>query len=120
LSFVAGHAGVVKSEPYIWTNVKWGGGGYVTGIVAHPSAPNLLYIRTDVGGCFRWDAANQRWIPLLDWLPLSHQNLFGGEYRYRCIEPQQRLLRCRDVQLVALWTLGCAQVYGSRQDMGAH
>src|SRR5882724_9613661 len=79
LSFAAGHAGVVKSEPYIWTNVKWGGGGYVTGIVAHPSAPNLLYIRTDVGGCYRWDAANQRWIPLLDWLPLSHANLFGGE-----------------------------------------
>lgn len=79
LSFAAGHAGVVKSEPYIWTNVKWGGGGYVTGIVVHPSAPNLLYIRTDVGGCYRWDAANQRWIPLLDWLPLSQQNLFGGE-----------------------------------------
>ncbi|WP_370152489.1 WD40/YVTN/BNR-like repeat-containing protein [Bradyrhizobium japonicum] len=79
MSLAAGRAGVVKSEPYIWTNVKWGGGGYVTGIVAHPSAPNLLYIRTDVGGCYRWDAANQRWIPLLDWLPLSHENLFGGE-----------------------------------------
>lgn len=79
LSFAAGHAGAVKSEPYVWKNVKWGGGGYVTGIVAHPSAPNLLYIRTDVGGCYRWDAANQRWIPLLDWVPLSHQNLFGGE-----------------------------------------
>jgi hypothetical protein len=51
LSFAAGHAG--KSEPYIWTNVNWGGGGYVTGIVAHLSAPNLLYIRTDVGGCYR-------------------------------------------------------------------
>lgn len=61
-SLIAGHAGTVKSEPYTWTNVKWGGGGYVTGIVAHPSAPNLLYIRTDVGGCYRWDAANQQWI----------------------------------------------------------
>ncbi|MCP3471634.1 hypothetical protein NLM33_14995 [Bradyrhizobium sp. CCGUVB1N3] len=81
LSFAAGHAGAVKSEPHVWTNVKWGGGGYVTGIVAHPSAPNpnLLYIRADVGGCYRWDAANQRWIPLLDWLPLSQENLFGGE-----------------------------------------
>src|SRR5262245_19705769 len=40
LSIAAGYAGVVKSEePYIWSNVKWGGGGFVTGIVAHPTAP---------------------------------------------------------------------------------
>ena len=79
LSLAAGHAAVGESEPYVWTNVKWGGGGYVTGIVAHPSAPNLLYIRTDVGGCYRWDAAKQQWIPLLDSLPLSLENLYGGE-----------------------------------------
>ena len=47
--------------------------------MAHPSEPNLLYIRTDVGGCYQWDAAGERWIPLLDWLPHSMQNLYGGE-----------------------------------------
>ena len=72
-------AAAVKSEPYIWRNVKLGGGGYVTGIVAHPSAPDLLYVRTDVGGCYRWDAAGRQWLPLLDWLPLSQENLYGGE-----------------------------------------
>src|SRR5262249_49149380 len=69
----------LKAARYTWRNLEWGGGGYVNGIVAHPSAPNLLYIRTDVGGCYRWDAAAERWIPLLDWLPHSMQNLYGGE-----------------------------------------
>jgi xyloglucan-specific exo-beta-1,4-glucanase len=72
-------ADALKAERYTWRNVEWGGGGYVNGIVAHPSTPNLLYIRTDVGGCYRWDAAGERWIPLLDWLPHSMQNLYGGE-----------------------------------------
>ena len=27
----------------------------------------------------RWDAAGERWILLLDWLPHSMQNLYGGE-----------------------------------------
>jgi hypothetical protein len=75
----SGQADGMRAERYAWKNVQWGGGGFVTGIVAHPSEPNLLYIRTDVGGCYRWDAAGERWIPLLDWLPHSMQNLYGGE-----------------------------------------
>ena len=75
----SGQADGMRAERYAWKNVQWGCGGFVTGIVAHPSEPNLLYIRTDVGGCYRWDAAGERWIPLLDWLPHSMQNLYGGE-----------------------------------------
>jgi photosystem II stability/assembly factor-like uncharacterized protein len=64
---------------YQWKNVSIGGGGYVTGIFLHPLQQNLAYIRTDVGGFYRWDAVNSRWLPLTDWMTLAQSNYFGGE-----------------------------------------
>ncbi|HTR41264.1 MAG TPA: hypothetical protein VMH87_06575 [Pseudomonadales bacterium] len=54
------------SEPYQWRNVVIGGGGFVTGLITHPRAKNLIYARTDVGGAYRWDENSQRWIPITD------------------------------------------------------
>ncbi len=65
--------------PYQWRNVAIGGGGFVTGLVFHPSEPGLLYARTDVGGAYRRDAASGRWIPLTDWLGQADANLTGIE-----------------------------------------
>ncbi len=49
------------------TQVDLRGMGFVTGVVARPSTSALeMYVRTDVGGVFRWEAADSRWIPLLD------------------------------------------------------
>ena len=54
------------SQPYSWQNVVIGGGGFVTGLIAHPQARDLIYARTDVGGAYRWDDAVLRWIPITD------------------------------------------------------
>jgi len=56
----------LASLAYNWSNVAIGGGGYVTGIVIHPSAANRMYIRTDVGGAYRWDATALAWVQILD------------------------------------------------------
>jgi xyloglucan-specific exo-beta-1,4-glucanase len=49
-----------------WTNVKMGGGGYVPGIVFHPTVRHLRYARTDVMGVYRWDQDVMRWTALTD------------------------------------------------------
>jgi hypothetical protein len=51
---------------YSWKNVKMNGMGFVTGLEIHPTSPNLVYIRTDVGGIFRWNESNSSWLPLSD------------------------------------------------------
>ncbi|MEC4986001.1 MAG: hypothetical protein SAJ37_19645 [Oscillatoria sp. PMC 1068.18] len=51
-------------EVYAWKPVKIGGGGFVTGIVVHPQEPDLVYVRTDVGGLYKWNSENQSWTQL--------------------------------------------------------
>jgi len=60
-------------------NVSLGGGGYVTGIYLHPLQKDLVYIKTDVGGFYRWNPSEQRWMPLTDRFPLKQSNYYGGE-----------------------------------------
>ena len=62
---------------YSWKNVKIGGSGYVTGMLAHPLQRGLFYNRTDVGGAYRYDAPTSTWIPLNDWTPPEMGNLYG-------------------------------------------
>ena len=66
-------------EPYSWKNVQIVGGGFVDGIVFHPTAPGIRYARTDIGGAYRWDEATHRWQPILDWLSYKDRNLMGVE-----------------------------------------
>lgn len=62
------------SQSYTWQVATIGGGGYVPAIVAHPSQQGLFYARTDVGGAYRYDSTNMKWIPLLDSLSLAQRN----------------------------------------------
>ena len=68
-----------SSQPYVWKNVQMAGGGFVDGIVFHPTAKGVRYARTDIGGAYRWNAQARRWEPLLDWLSYDDRNLMGVE-----------------------------------------
>jgi hypothetical protein len=63
-----------------FTSVKWGGGGYVTGIIYHPTSWNVMYARTDVGGVYRWEG-NGAWTPITD-----GPGFAGGESTYHGVE----------------------------------
>jgi len=58
-------SGVAKTATR-WGAVKFGGGGYVPGLIYHPTSPDVLYARTDMGGAYRWDAATKAWLPITD------------------------------------------------------
>ncbi|WP_322785072.1 xyloglucanase [Streptomyces profundus] len=61
-----GDAEPTLAASYTWDNVQIGGGGFVPSIVFNRSEPDLFYARTDIGGAYRWNEADQSWIPLLD------------------------------------------------------
>lgn len=62
-----------------WTNVKFGGGGYVPGLVFHPTSPDVLYARTDMGGAYRWNAAGATWVPITDGFGAAETFFHGSE-----------------------------------------
>ncbi len=66
---------------YAFKRLGMGGTGFVTGLVAHPSAPGVIYAREDVGGLVRWDEASQTWTQLLraDRVPNPTPADYGGE-----------------------------------------
>ncbi|MFC1525573.1 hypothetical protein ACFL6X_02050 [Candidatus Latescibacterota bacterium] len=64
---------------YRWSNVAIGGGGYVTGLVIHPGEPGVVYVRTDIGGFYRWEEDAMRWIPVTDHFSRAERGFFGGE-----------------------------------------
>lgn len=67
------------AEAYRWGNVNFGGGGFVSAVIPSRTQPGLAYIRTDVGGAYRWDSTGGKWIPLLDWLSDKSLGQFGTE-----------------------------------------
>jgi xyloglucan-specific exo-beta-1,4-glucanase len=64
---------------YTWNSAQIVAGGFITGIVAHPAQQNLMYVRTDIGGAYRWNATTSSWIPLTDWVTPANWNYTGIE-----------------------------------------
>ena len=60
-----------------WANVTIGAGGFITGVVYNPTQPGLAYLRTDIGGLYRWNAAARTWTPLLDFTTFQNENELG-------------------------------------------
>jgi photosystem II stability/assembly factor-like uncharacterized protein len=61
-------ASAVTSDPYHWTNVKIIAGGFMPGIIFHPTAPGVAYARADMGGAYRLDPATRNWVPITDFM----------------------------------------------------
>lgn len=77
----------VWAERWDWSSLPYGGGGYISGLVFHPSRPEVLYARTDVGGVYRLDKEKQLWIPLTDGFAFEDWNLYGIDGI--CVDPNQ-------------------------------
>jgi photosystem II stability/assembly factor-like uncharacterized protein len=69
----------LSSVPYTWKSVQMVGGGFVDGIIFHPTAKGVRYARTDMGGAYRWNDTANRWEPILDWVPYENLNWMGVE-----------------------------------------
>ena len=66
-------------EPYRWRSVEIVGGGFVPGIVTHPTEKGLMYARTDIGGAYRRDSVDSPWVPLTDWVTQENWTYTGIE-----------------------------------------
>ncbi len=71
-------AGAVRSAPdYVWRNVTVGGGGFAPDIIFSRAERGLAYLRTDMGGVYRWSSKHGAWIPLED--GIAQSSYFGIE-----------------------------------------
>ena len=65
------------ARDYVWRSVKVGAGGFVPGIVFSRVERGLAYLRSDMGGAYRWDVRQKTWIPMHD--QLAESSYFGTE-----------------------------------------
>lgn len=63
--------------PYVWASVKVGAGGFIPGLVFSRVERGLAYLRSDMGGAYRWDNVKHTWLPLQD--QLGESSYFGVE-----------------------------------------
>ncbi|RYO85613.1 hypothetical protein DL763_007022 [Monosporascus cannonballus] len=73
---------------FTWKNVRiGGGGGFVPGIVFHPRAKGVAYARTDIGGLYRLNAADDSWTSVTDGIT-DHANWHNWGIDAVALDPQ--------------------------------
>lgn len=106
-----------QSTPYAFHSLQIGGGGFITGVLFHPKVKGLAYLRTDIGGAYRWDEAAKRWTSLSEWVSMEDANLLGIESM--AVDPSQP----NELYLAAGTYLGQGVPNGAllrSHDRGAH
>jgi xyloglucan-specific exo-beta-1,4-glucanase len=64
-------AGCPVQAAFSWQNVHiGGGGGFIPGIVFHPTTKGVAYARTDIGGLYRLNS-DDSWTAITDGLATS-------------------------------------------------
>ncbi len=56
---------ITREMKYEYKNAPIPGGGYVTGFAYHQAQQGILYARTDIGGTYRYDEKEKKWISLI-------------------------------------------------------
>ncbi|MDE2051802.1 MAG: hypothetical protein KGJ72_12375, partial [Gammaproteobacteria bacterium] len=74
---ISAAAAVPRTPSYLWRNVTVGAGGFAPDIIFSRAQRGLAYLRTDMGGVYRWSARRQAWIPLED--GIAQSSFFGIE-----------------------------------------
>jgi len=69
----------LNQSGYVFGNVNITGGGYVENVIFNKSEKDLAYLRTDMGGVYKWDTEKNKWAPLTDWISSEDWNLLGCE-----------------------------------------
>lgn len=62
------------SVKYEYKNIPIKGGGFVTGFVFSDKFKDIMYARTDIGGVYRFDFSNNKWISLIDDVKATDSN----------------------------------------------
>jgi hypothetical protein len=71
--------GFPNDSRYSWNNVTIVAGGFITGIVPNTAFKDVMYVRTDIGGAYRYDPFSNKWTPLNDIFSATDWNLMGTE-----------------------------------------
>jgi hypothetical protein len=71
--------GFPNDSRYSWNNVTIVAGGFITGIVPNSAFKDVMYVRTDIGGAYRYDPFSHKWTPLNDIFSSTDWNLMGTE-----------------------------------------
>lgn len=76
-NYIANNAMAVSeniADTMEWDTVKIGGGGFVSGIV---TGQKEMYLRTDVGGAYKYDYERNKWVQLFDFLNDTDRGLLS-------------------------------------------